>query len=80
MIFPFPPPYFLVGDPRVTVVFPLFAALVLLYFWPTVAAEWNRNRNVAPIFLMNLFLGWLLVGWVVALIWAYRRDQAGSYG
>jgi hypothetical protein len=30
----------------------------------------RRHRNLLPIILVNIFLGWTFVGWIVALIWA----------
>ena len=40
------------------------------YWIPTLAANSNRHRNRTAIGLLNLFLGWTLFGWVVALVWA----------
>ena len=35
----------------------------------------HRNTAVAgPIAVVNLFLGWTLLGWVVALAWACAAD------
>ena len=48
----------------------LFACLVLLYFLPTTVALNAMNRQTLAIFVLNLFLGWTLIGWVVALVWA----------
>lgn len=45
------------------------ALAVTIYFLPSIVAG-NRNRAVGPVFVLNLFLGWTLVGWVVALVWA----------
>jgi hypothetical protein len=42
------------------------------YFGPTFVG-W-RKPNAFTIFVMNLFLGWTLVGWIVALVWALRAD------
>lgn len=49
----------------------IFLLLALtLYFMPTVIA-WNRNhKNLLPIFFVNLFLGWTLLGWIAALVWS----------
>jgi T4 superinfection immunity protein len=42
--------------------------LGLLYFLPTIL---GRNKpDATGIFLVNLLLGWTLIGWVAAFIWA----------
>lgn len=43
--------------------------LLLIYFTPFVVAFYRQKEPLA-IFLLNLFLGWTLVGWVFALVWA----------
>jgi len=50
----------------------LFIILLAAYFIPTMAGA--KKRNVGAIFVLNLFLGWTLVGWVVALVWACTKD------
>lgn len=50
-----------------------------LYFLPTIIASWSpRHHNAGAIFVLNLFLGWTFIGWVVALVWActHSRPQA----
>src|ERR1700730_13485169 len=42
----------------------------IAYWVPTLAANSNRHRNRAAIGMLNLFLGWTVIGWVVALVWA----------
>jgi len=44
----------------------------LLYFLPSLIGSKRRNAN--SIFIVNLFLGWTLVGWVVALAWAVAAE------
>jgi hypothetical protein len=35
-----------------------------------------RGRsNAGAIFVLNLFLGWTLIGWVIALVWAVADDN-----
>jgi len=46
----------------------LLVALGTLYFWPAIVAR--KKRNLWAIFVLNLLLGWTLVGWVIALVWA----------
>ena len=43
---------------------------LLLYFVPAVIAFSRRHEYRWPIFAINLFGGWSLIGWVVALVWA----------
>lgn len=47
--------------------------LLLIYFLPAMMG--GRKRNAGAIFVLNLFLGWTLVGWVVALVWACTKDE-----
>jgi hypothetical protein len=48
----------------------LLVILILLYFLPTLVAGIRAVKNGAAIFVLNLFLGWTFVGWVIALVWA----------
>lgn len=52
-----------------------FMAGLALYFLPALLAIRRRKANATLIFLMNLALGWTLIGWLVALIWAISRNQ-----
>ena len=46
-----------------------------MYFLPTIIA-FNRNRhNKGAIFVLNLFLGWTVLGWVVSMVWAVSSSQ-----
>jgi hypothetical protein len=45
--------------------------VALIYFVPALAAYQRRHRNKDPIFIINLFLGWTFLGWVIALAWAF---------
>jgi len=49
--------------------------LIILYFLPTIIAKSYNRRNTSAIFILNVFLGWTFIGWVVALIWAAISDQ-----
>jgi hypothetical protein len=47
--------------------------LTLLYFLPAII---GRDKSDATgIFLLNLFLGWTLIGWVAAFLWAISSDR-----
>lgn len=45
------------------------------YFLPTIIAFVRKRPNAVPILLLNFFLGWTLVGWVVSLVWAASSDR-----
>jgi hypothetical protein len=47
--------------------------VALLYFIPTFIVLCNKHPNGLAIGLLNLFLGWTFVGWLVCLIWAVVR-------
>jgi hypothetical protein len=42
----------------------------LLYFVPTVVAKWRHIKTPQGPILLNIFLGWTVLGWIGALIWA----------
>ena len=48
----------------------LLAAIVFVYLLPWFVAAWRDHNNRAAIALLNLFLGWTFLGWVVALVWS----------
>src|SRR6267143_3380353 len=45
-----------------------------IYFIPYILAKQNKKQNAGAIGALNFFLGWTLVGWVVALVWAISKD------
>ncbi|MFP5232561.1 MAG: superinfection immunity protein [Acidobacteriota bacterium] len=55
------------------------ALVILLHFLPTFVAGSRQVKNFWWIFLVNLFFGWTLVGWVVALLWALRDTPRFAY-
>ena len=50
------------------------AILAGIYFAPTIVA-WGRKHETASVLVINLFLGWTFVGWVVALAMAVRGEN-----
>jgi|SRR5262252_5523445 len=53
-----------------------WALLALGYFLPTLVARGRLHRNALAIGMLNLFLGWTFLGWVVALVWACTDNIA----
>lgn len=50
-------------------------AAVYLYFLPTVEAMARGQNNVTQVALVNVFFGWSLLGWVLALVWAVKPQE-----
>jgi T4 superinfection immunity protein len=46
----------------------------LMYFFPAIVGR--NKRDAAAIFVVNFLLGWTVIGWFVALIWACMADPA----
>ena len=44
--------------------------LAFLYFLPTIVAMSRGHRSYGGILVLNLFLGWTFIGWLIALVWA----------
>jgi uncharacterized membrane protein YqaE (UPF0057 family) len=42
-----------------------------LYFLPTFLSKGRHHHNAGAVFIINLLLGWTLIGWAVALAWAF---------
>jgi hypothetical protein len=55
----------------------LLLVAFVVYWVPTIVAVVRRNHvpSVAPIVVINCFLGWTLIGWVVALVMACRSRR-----
>ena len=47
---------------------------ILLHFLPSIVGR--HKTNATAIFILNLFLGWTFLGWVLALVWACTKDSA----
>jgi hypothetical protein len=56
--------------------FPIFGCGIVLYFLPAILAFGRSKRDAGAIFVLNFFLGWTAIGWVIAFVWALRQDAA----
>ncbi|MDE0178227.1 MAG: superinfection immunity protein [Gammaproteobacteria bacterium] len=64
--------------PKELVVIVVLAIMLLTYFIPTVVAMVRKHHNTTAIFVLNLFLGWSLLGWVAALVWAVTKPRPSA--
>ena len=61
--------------------FPFLLVSLGMYFLPAIIAMVRKKTNLPAILLVNLLLGWSVIGWIVALVWAVsteRVDQVSS--
>lgn len=49
---------------------------VFLYMLPTYIAIKKQKNNALQVFLINVFLGFTLIGWFVALVLALQNDPS----
>jgi hypothetical protein len=52
-----------------------FLSGLALYFLPGLEAINREHNNQFSIIILNLLLGWTLVGWVVAYVWAIKNPS-----
>lgn len=53
----------------------LISIFTFFYLLPFSVALARGRTNTTAIFLLNLLLGWSLVGWILALVWAVAHDE-----
>ena len=53
---------------------PIFGFGFVLYFLPAIIGFVRSKRDAVSILVLNLFLGWTAIGWVIALVWALKQD------
>jgi hypothetical protein len=53
----------------------IVAIVLAVYFFPLLYAATEGRPNTAAIGVLNLFLGWTFIGWVVALVWAVTQPK-----
>ena len=47
---------------------------LFVYFIPMMVAMNKNKKQTDAITLLNILVGWTLIGWLVALIWAITND------
>jgi len=41
-----------------------------IYFLPGIIASTRGHHNAVAIWVLNLFLGWTALGWIISLVWS----------
>ncbi len=55
--------------------FPFVLISFCAYFLPTIVAIMRQKTNLVGILLVNFLLGWSVIGWIVALVWAVSTER-----
>lgn len=58
--------------------FILLTILIILYILPGWLAEKRGHRQAGAIICLNILLGWTLIGWVAAFVWALTNSSPES--
>mgnify|MGYP000001648643 CR=1 FL=1 len=49
--------------------------LGVVYFLPALIASNRKHPSRGGVWVLNLFLGWTVLGWIIALIWAASGES-----
>ena len=63
------------NDPAVFFIFVLIALVV--HFIPSFVAFSRRHASRLIILLLNILMGWTIIGWVLLLVWASKGKTEG---
>lgn len=66
------------GETELVVIVVVGGLALGLYFLPTIVAWQRDHENTVAILLLNLFLGWMLIPWVGALVWSAIAQRPRS--
>jgi hypothetical protein len=54
-----------------------FFLVIFVFYWlPTIIAIARHTHSALGVAALNFFLGWTIVGWVMALLWALAASPA----
>ena len=49
--------------------------IILFYFAPAITAYQRHTRNKSQVMILNLLLGWTIIGWIISCVMAYSPDR-----
>ena len=56
-------------------IYGLILILLVIYFIPTALAVYKKHDNINVIIIMNVLLGWSMIGWFVVMYWANTNTE-----
>ena len=56
----------------------LSVVALLVYLIPTGVAAYRLHHQLWAILALNLLLGWTVIGWALALVWAFTAVRGAT--
>jgi hypothetical protein len=63
---------------RLDVTFLVLLLLVTLYFLPSIVAVARDTHDVGSVIVVNVFLGWTFLGWVISMASAVQSHRPAT--
>ena len=57
------------------IVISIVLILITLYFIPSIIAIKKRHKDLSKILMINTFLGWTIVGWIISLVMVINKQK-----
>ena len=54
--------------------------VLAIYFLPGIVALMRGHMSAGAIIVLNLFLGWTALGWIIALVWSFTSNTRANSG
>jgi hypothetical protein len=58
----------------------VLVAAVALYFLPSLIADRRKRHDLLIIAVFNAVIGWTVLGWLLALFWAFQPNPPKNLG
>jgi hypothetical protein len=63
---------------EVLVLWQVCFVITVIYLLPGIIASARSHRSAISIWIITIFTGWTVVGWLVALVWAFSSNVKSS--
>jgi hypothetical protein len=61
---------------NLVLILPGIILYLIIYFLPSIISYWQSKSAIKKIFIVNLLLGWTVIGWIVSFVWAISENQS----
>ncbi len=53
-------------------------AVFCIYFFPWAVASFRKSASEGTVFIVNLFFGWTIIGWLIAVVMAVSTETTDA--